>query len=328
MRRREFIALTGAAAAVWPLAARAQQAALPVIGYLHLGDAGSFAHVVAAFKLGLKEGGFVDRQNVAIEYRFANGQDDRLPAMAADLVRLGVTVIATSGAEHPALAAKAATKTIPIVFLMGGDPVKRGVVPSLARPAGNVTGINMFSSALESKRFNLLHQAVPAARTIAGMVNPNRGSTSESQKAELREAAMRFGVRLLVVEVHGDSEFEPAFAHLTKEGAGALQVCGAPYFFSRRQHLVALAARYRVPTIYESRQFVDAGGLMSYGTDLADAYRLEGGYVAKILKGAKPADLPVMQSTKFEFVINLKTAKVLSLEISPMLTALADDVIK
>jgi putative ABC transport system substrate-binding protein len=282
---------------------------------------------VSAFKGGLKESGYIDGQNVTIEFRFAEGHPDRLPALAAELVRRQVTVIATGGAEFPPLAAKAATETIPIVFVMGVDPVKLGLVSSLARPAGNITGIQMFTTALENKRFGLLHEVVPNVSVVAALIDPSR-AVAQAQVAELAEAANAAGVRLIVVNATTEADFVPAFAKAIEDGAGAMQVCANPNFFAMREQLVPLAARYRLPTIYEWREFTYAGGLMSYGTDLADAYRLEGGYVAKILKGAKPADLPIMQSTKFEFVINLKTAKALGLTIPPGLLSIADEVIE
>jgi ABC-type uncharacterized transport system substrate-binding protein len=321
MRRREFITLAVGTAASWSVTARAQQPTLPLIGFLHASSLEPMSRFVSAFKGGLKESGYIDGQNVTIEFRFAGGHPDRLPALAAELVRHQVTVIATGGAEFPPLAAEAATKTIPIVFVLGTDPVKLGLVSSLARPAGNITGIQMFTTALENKRFGLLHEVVPNVSAVAALM-------AQAQVAELAEAANAAGVRLIVVNATTEADFVPAFAKAIEDGAGAMQVCANPNFFAMREQLVPLAARYRLPTIYEWREFTYAGGLMSYGTDLADAYRLEGGYVAKILKGAKPADLPIMQSTKFEFVINLKTAKALGLTIPPGLLSIADEVIE
>jgi len=300
---------------------------MPVIGYLHSGSPAPFAGFLAAFKAGLKGGGYVEGENVAIEYRWAEGQLDRLPALAGDLARRGVAVIATGGAEHPALAAKAATTSIPVVFVLGLDPVKLGIVPSLARPAGNVTGITMFTSLLEGKRFGLLREMIPRAQTIAAMVDPSR-TVTQTQIEEVRVAAAQVGVKLMIVQASKESDFEPAFAEMAAQGAGALQVCASPFFLSRRQQLVTLAAHLRLPAMYEGRVYAEAGGLMSYGTDLADAYRQSGVYVARILKGTTPSDLPVMQSTRFEFVINLVTAKALGLEIAPMLLARADAVIE
>ena len=329
MQRRDFITLIGGAAAaslLVPRAGRAQQPT-PVIGFLHISSLGPFARFLAAFKAGLKEGGYVEGENVTIEYRWAEGQSDRLPAFAADLVRRGVAVIATGGAERPVLAAKAATRTIPVVFVMGGDPIKLGIVPSLARPVGNVTGISMLTSSLENKRFGLLHEMIPKAQTIAVMIDPTR-AVFQAQIEEVRAAAAQAGVKLVIVHATKEADFDTAFAQMAAQGAGALQVCANPFFLARRQQLVTLAAHHRMPAMYEWRDFADAGGLMSYGTDLADAYRQSGVYVAKILKGAKPADLPVMQTTRFEFVINLVTAKALGLEISPTLLARADAVIE
>ncbi len=328
MRRREFITLGAGAAASWSVAARAQQPALPLIGFLHESSLEPMSRSVSAFNGGLKESGYIDGQNVTIEFRFADGHPDRLPALAAELVRRQVTVIATGGAEFPPLAAEAATKTIPIVFVMGVDPVKLGLVSSLARPAGNITGIQMFTTALENKRFGLLHEAVPNVSAVAALIDPSRAVVAQAQVAELAEAANAAGVRLIVLNATTEADFVPAFAKAIEDGAGAMQVCANPNFFAMREQLVPLAARYRLPTIYEWPEFTHAGGLMSYGTDLADAYRLEGGYVAKILKGAKPANLPIMQSTKFDFVINLKTAKALGLTIPPGLLSIADEVIE
>jgi ABC-type uncharacterized transport system substrate-binding protein len=328
MQRREFITLLGGAAAAWALPARAQQST-PVIGYLHASSPGAVARFVNAFKAGLKEGGYTEGQNIVIESRFAEGQAERLPAMAAELVGRGVRLIATGGAEFPALAAKtaAARVDIPVVFVLGGDPVKLGLVPSIARPAGYVTGIAMLTSALESKRFGLLHEIVLAAKTIAALVDPNR-AVVQTQLAELNEAATSANVRLVVVNATKESELEAAFARAADEGAGALQICANPLFLGARKQLVALAAQRRIPTIYEWRDFVEIGGLMSYGTDLANAYREAGVYAAKILNGTKPADLPIMQASKFEFVVNLKTAKAQGVEIAPTILARADEVIE
>ena len=326
MRRRAFIAAIGGAAA-WPLAARGQKSALPVVGFLHAASASSFARQLAAFRAGLKAGGYVEGENIAVEYRWAEGQSDRLPTFAADLVQRGVSVIATGGAEFPVLAAKNATKSIPIVFVGGGDPVQLGIVSSLARPDANVTGINILTTMLENKRFGLLREMIPNARKFAALVNPSR-AVVQGQIAEVREAASQLGVDLVIANASNDAEFEPAFGRLVEQGAGGVQVCADPFFFSRRRDLIALAERYRVPAMYEWRDFTEAGGLMSYGTDLADSYRQSGLYVARILKGAKPNDLPVMQTTRFKFVINLRTAKVLGLEVPPGLSARADEIIE
>jgi len=329
MRRREFIVALGSAAA-WPVVARAQQPAMPVIGYLHASSPGPMTRYVNAFKTGLKDRGYVEGQNILIEYRFAEGQLDRLPSMANELVQRGVSLIATGGAEFPALAAKAATMTsgVPVVFVLGGDPVDLGLVPSLARPAGNVTGINMLTSALESKRFGLLHEIVPVVKVIAAMVDPTR-AVLQTQLAELNDAiAQAGGVRLVVVRATTEAEFAPAFASAVAQGAGALQICANPYFLAKREQLVSLAARHRIPTVYEWREFVEAGGLMSYGTNLSNSYREAGVYAAEILRGTKPAALPVLQSSKFEFVINLKTANELGLTVPNSMQLLADEVIE
>ncbi len=327
MQRRDFITLLGGAAATWPLAARAQQPKL-VIGYLHSASPGPYARFVGAFRAGLQKAGYIEGQNLTIEYRWAEGHYERLPPMAGDLVSRGVAVIATGGAEFSVLAAKAATSTIPVVFVMGGDPIKLGIVPSFARPAGNVTGINMLTATLENKRFGLLHELVPNAQTIGVMVNPSRAVVHQSQIDEGRDAAKQLGVRVLIVEARSESDFEPAFARLSEQGVGALQICADPFFNAQRQRLVALSAKHWLPAIYEWRDFAEAGGLISYGTDLADAYRQVGGYVAKILNGTKPADLPVVQPTKFELVINLKTAMALGLTVPYPLLARANEVIE
>ena len=300
---------------------------MPVIGFLHVGAPTTIGRFLGAFKSGLMEGGYVEGENVAIEYRWAEGQIDRLPALAADLVRRGVAVIATGGAERPALAAKAATSIIPVVFVLGGDPINLGLVPSLARPGGNVTGIAMLTSSLEGKRLGLLHEMIPTAQTIAAMVDPSR-PIAQIQIDEVRASAAQEDVKLVIVQASKEADFDPAFAQMAAQSAGALQVCASPFFLGRRQQIVALAAHHRIPAIYEWQDFAEAGGLMSYGTDLADAYRQLGLYAARILKGTKPADLPVLQSTKFEFAINLITARVLGLRISPMLLARADKVIE
>jgi putative ABC transport system substrate-binding protein len=324
VKRRDFITLVGGAAA-WPLNARAQQPSMPVIGFLNAGSAGPFRQQIAAFREGLKESGFVEGQNVAVEYRWAEGQYERLPALAADLVRRQVSVIVTSG---PAvLAAKAATTTIPIVFSAGIDPVGLGFVASLNRPGGNITGVYHFSTGLEAKRLGLLHEMVPKAATIAVLVNPNY-SEAENQLRDVQEAAVRLGVQIVVVHANAESDFDAAFSAVVQQKAAALQVCASPFFNTKRQQLVLRAARHALPAIYEWREFAEAGGLMSYGTSLADAYRQVGVYAGRILKGAKSADLPIVQSTKFEFVINLSAAKALGIEVPPTLSARADEVIE
>jgi putative ABC transport system substrate-binding protein len=326
MPRREFIALLGSGVAGWPLVAGAQQPALPVIGFLSSGSPAGLRQQIAAFHDGLKEFGDVEGQNVNVEYRFAEGQFDRSPALASDLVRRQPAVlVATSPAG--ALAAKQATTTIPIVFHAGVDPVELGLVTSLNRPGGNVTGIYRFASGLEAKRLGLLHEMVPKVSTIAALVNP-KYSGAKAQLRDLQEAAARLGVRLVVVRANLESEFDAAFAALAQQRAGALLVCASPLFTSRREQLVVLAARHGVPAIYNWRDFATAGGLMSYGASFIQAYRQAGVYAGRILKGAKPADLPVTQSTTFEFVINLSTAKALGLDVPPTLLARADEVIE
>jgi putative ABC transport system substrate-binding protein len=323
--RREFIALLSGAAA-WPLAARAQQPAVPVIGFLGAGARGPLRQQIAAFLEGLKESGYIEGQNVAVEFRFAEGQFDRFPALASDLVRSQVAVLLVAS-NAGALAAKQATRTIPIVFTVGDDPITSGLVPSLNRPGGNLTGVYQFSNGLEAKRLGLLHEMVPKATTIAVLVNPNY-SGAEDQLRDVEEAAASLGVQLVIVRANVESDFDTAFSTLVQQRATAVLVCSSPFFNIRREQLVVLAARHALPAIYEWREFAAAGGLMSYGTSISDAYRQAGVYAGRILKGAKPAELPVVQSIKFEFVINLSTAKALGIEVPPTLSGRADEVIE
>jgi ABC-type uncharacterized transport system substrate-binding protein len=323
--RREFIMLLGGAAATWPLAAEAQQPSMPVIGFLRDSSLAEAAHRVTAFRQGLKEVGFVEGQNVAIEYRFAENQRDRLPALAAELIRRPVVVIV--GNTPSALAAKALTTTVPIVVTTGSDPVRDGLVASLNRPGGNVTGVSFLATMMGSKRLDLLRQLVPTATTIAYLVNPNSPNT-EADRREVQAAAQALGQQLLVIDVSSERDIETAFATLVQRGAGALQVGVGAFLNSHRDRIVALAAQHPIPAIYSLREFAAAGGLMSYGTNIMDGYRQAGIYTGRILKGEKPADLPVIQPTKFELVLNLKTAKALGIEIPDKLVALADEVIE
>jgi putative ABC transport system substrate-binding protein len=327
MQRREFIKLLGGTAVVWPLTARAQQTAMPVIGWLSGVSSEAMQPTLAAFRKALGDAGYVEGGNVQIEYRWADGKYDRLPAMAADLVARRVTLIVTVAGAPSAFSAKAATSTIPIVMVIGGDPVKEGFVASLSRPGGNITGTTLFAYEMEAKRLGLLHEAVPAAKTIAVLVNPGNPNV-ESQLRDVREAAQRMGVEVIAFNANAEGEFEGIFATMEKRQADALLVAGDPFFNSRRAHLIALAAQHRVPAIYEWREFALDGGLMSYGTVLTDAYGQAGTYAGRILNGEKPGDLPVVLPTKYQFVINLKTAKALGLEFSPTLSARADEVIE
>ena len=325
MRRREVITLIGGAAA-WPFAARAQRPAMPVIGYLSTLSPDTNAPRLQAFERGLKEFGFVENQNVAIEYRFVQGQYDRLPAMAEELLRHRVAVIVAVGGEQSALAAKAATATIPIVFVMGSDPVKAGLVAGYNRPGGNATGINILTDMLEAKRLGLLHELVP--QTAIGFLCNPRFASAESQLRDVQEAARALGVAIRVLPASSEREIDAAFETAARESIRALTVGADPFLTLNRDKIIALAARAVLPTMYEFREHTAAGGLMSYGIDVADMYRHVGAYVGRILKGEKPADLPVVQPTKFEFIINLKTAKALGIEIPARLLSIADEVIE
>ena len=327
MRRRDFIAGIAGSVAAWPPVVRAQRPELPIVGFLHFAKPETYAHVVAAFRAGLKEGGFVEGQNVTIEFRWAHGQSERLPALAADLVRRQVTVMAVGGGPLPALAAKAATSTIPIVVAFGADPIKLGLAASLSRPGGNVTGATFLTSELGSKRLGLLSEMVPHAMTIGFLVDPRHPATKD-QTTEILAAARVLDRQIVVVEARSEREFVRAFANLTERGARALLVAPPPIFTGNRGKLIALAASHRIPAMYHDRSYVIDGGLMSYGASVAETFRLGGVYVAKILNGAKPADLPFQQSSKFDLVINLKTANALRLTVPPMLLARADEVIE
>ena len=327
MKRREFITLLGGAAAAWPLNARAQQAGMPMIGYLEAGSLETTRENVAAVRRGLSDTGYVEGRNLGIEYRWADDHLERLPALADDLVRRQVAAIVVT--TTPAvLAAKAATKSISIVFSMGADPVETGLVASLNRPGGNITGIYNLNTTVGSKRLELLHELVPAAGSIAFLVNPTNAVLAETQTRELQIAARTLGVRLLVLSASDPSEFDAGFATLVDERAGGLLVSSDALFSNRLDQLTALAVRHRLPTMYARRDAPMAGGLMSYGTDYFDALRQVGVYAGRILKGEKPADLPVQQPTKFELVINLKTAKALGLDVPLYLQQRADEVIE
>jgi putative ABC transport system substrate-binding protein len=327
MRRREFIMLVGGAAVAWPFTARAQQSAMPVVGFLSTRSPGESASVVTAFRRGLNETGYVEGQNVAIEYRWADGQYDRLPALAANLVERPVAVIVAFGGDPAARAAKSATAMIPVVATFSDDPVASGIVANLGRPGGNVTGTSNLSTALESKRFGLLRAVVPQAAMIGVLLNPTFPSAA-NQLREMQEAARTLGLQVIVMQASTDHDIDTSFASLVQHRADALVVGNDSFFMTRRDQLAALAARYSLPAIYSFPEFTVAGGLMSYGIDLADAYRQIGNYAGQVLKGAKPADLPVLQPSKFKFVINLKTAKALGLKIDPQLLATADEVIE
>ena len=325
MRRREFITLLGGAAAAWPFAAYAQQPTMPVVGFLRSATLADVPHWVAAFRQGLKEAGFVEGQNIAIEFRSADNQLDRLPALVADLIRQPVAVIV--GNTDAALAAKAATATVPIVFASGSDPVRDGLVASLNRPGGNVTGLVYFSAVLGAKRLELLRELVPGATKIAVLVNPNTPLT-EAERKDVQAAAQVIGQRLIIIDISSDRDIETAFATFVQRGASALLVGTGGFLNSNRGRIAAVANRHALPASYSQREGVVAGGLMSYGPSISDAYRQAGIYSGRILNGEKPADLPVMQSTKFELVLNLKTAKALGLTIPPSLLVAADEVME
>jgi putative ABC transport system substrate-binding protein len=326
MTRREFITLLGAAAA-WPLTARAQQPAMPVIGFLHSASPGPYAHLLAAFREGLRETGYVEGKNVAIEYRWAEGRYDRLPALAAELVRLNVALIAAAGGEPSPLAAKAATSTIPIVFTAGGDPVEAGLVASLGLPGGNITGTTIMGLQMGPKRLDIVKQLVPTAGNITMLVNPNF-PTVPGEVRDMQEAARALGIEVTVLNASTEGEIEIAFRTMVQQRTDALIIATDPFLLARREQLVALASYIRVPTIYFLREFVDAGGLISYGPSIASGYRQSGRYAGQILTGANPGTLPVMQPTHFLLFLNLRAAKALGLTIPDKLLALADEVIE
>ena len=327
MKRRDFVTLLGGAVAAWPVMARAQQAAMPVVGFLSSASADAYTDRVREFRQGLRDAGYVEGENVAIEYRWAEGQYDRLPALAAELVRRQVAVMVA--APFPSvLAAKSATATIPIVFSVGDDPVKLGLVSSLARPGGNLTGVNYFGAEVVSKRLELLRELVPRIGRLAVLVNPSNAAISETTVREVEASARGMGVQVQVFNAGTSREIDAAFANLVRERSDAVFVSGDAFLTSRRVQLATLAARYMIPSSFSQREVTEVGGLMSYGTNIRDTYRQAGVYAGRILKGAKPADLPVVQASKFEFVINVSTARILGLNVPDKLLALADEVIE
>jgi putative ABC transport system substrate-binding protein len=328
IQRREFIGALGVAAAAWAVAARAQQPTMPVIGFLNSAALDTFSRGLRAFRQGLKEAGYVEGESVTIDYRWAEGELDRLPGLAGELASRRVAAIVTTGSTQSALAAKAATATIPIVFTVGDDPVRLGLVASLARPGGNATGANYFIYELGAKRLALLHELVPTAARVAVLANPANAAHAETMLRDLEAAARTISLQLQIVNASTSGEIDAAFVVLAREGIDALFVLPDPYFFIRRVQLAQLAARHAVPAIYAVRDFIEVGGLMSYGTDVADAWRQAGTYTGHILKGAKPADLPVVQASKFELIVNHQTARMLGLTVPPSLLAVADEVIE
>jgi ABC-type uncharacterized transport system substrate-binding protein len=327
LKRREFITLFGGAAAAWPHAARAQQPAMPTIGYLNARSRDDSPHLLEGFRRGLAENGYVQGKTVAIEHRWALGQYERLPMLAAELAGRPVDVLAATGGEASALAAKSATSTIPIVFSVGGDPVKMGLVASYNQPGGNATGINILTATLEAKRLGLLHEMLPQAAAIGVLLNPNNPA-SEIQSKEVEAAGRATGLHIQSFWAGTDGEIDAVFERMKQQGIAALAVTAGPFFDTRRDKIVALAASYAVPTMYQFSEYTIAGGLMSYGVALPDVYRQVGIYVSRILKGEKPSDLPVLQPTKFDLMINLRTAKALGLNIPPGMLAIADEVIE
>ena len=328
MKRREFITLLGGAAATWPIAARAQQPLMPVVGFLNAASAEGYTRQLTAFLKGLGEAGYVDGRNVTIEYRWADGRSDRLPAMAADLVQRQVAVIAATSTPA-ALAAKASTTTVPIVFETGADPVRLGLVANLNRPGGNVTGVTNLIVEVAPKRLQMLHELVPMATSIALLINPSEPTAAETQSRDVLSAARNLGLELHVLNASSESDLDGVFAEVTKMRVGGLVIGGSPFFTSRTKQLGALALRHAVPTVYSYREFAMAGGLLSYGADITDAYHLVGNYIGRILKGDKPGDLPIQQATtRVEMYINLKTAKALGVSIPNTLIGRADEVIE